>query len=139
MNTRYGKQVHFDLCNATGVTEQFFGEVEVGVVMGLAQRLPDCSKLDDGPFGSQLGTLGGGVLEGEGGGAPKESFDFPSGLHVEMGSPTGAPAFQLAGPASVASSGSIPTSSAAAGSGAGVPTNEFVVDESNEDDYCEEL
>lgn len=107
--------------------------------MGLAQRLPDCSALDDGPFGSHLGTLGGGVLGGEGGGAPKESFIFPSGLEVEVGSPTGAPMFQLARPASVVSSGSFPTSSAASGNGAGVPTNEYVVDESNEDDYCEEL
>ena len=114
--------------------------------MGLAQRLPDCSALDDGPFGSQLGTLGGGVLDGEGGGAPEESFILPSGLKIENGSPTAVTdAFQIATPASVvssgsvASSGSIPTSSAASGSGAGVPTHEYLVDESGEDDYCEEL
>ena len=145
VNTRYGKQVHFDLCNATGVTKQFFGSVEVGVVMGLAQRLPDCSALDNGPFGSELGTLGGGVLDGEG---PEVSFILPSGLASEVVSPTGAPivsdAFEIARPASVVSSGvvassaGVPTSSAASGTGAGVPTYEFVVDGSNDDDSCEE-
>ena len=150
MNTRYGKQVHFDLCNATGVTNQFFGEVRVGVVMGLAQRLPDCSALDDGPFGSDLGTLGGGVLGGEGGGAPEESFILPSGLASEVVQPTAAAiasdaivsnayVFKIAGPASGVSSASTPTTSAASGNGAGVPTQEYVVDESNEDDSCEEL
>lgn len=149
MNTRYGKQVHFDLCNATGVTNQFFGQVAAGVVMGLAQRLPDCSALDDGLFGSDLGTLGGGVLDGEGGGAPEVSLILPSGLASEVVPPTAAPivsdAFRIAGPASagstgvVASSGSVPTSSAASGNGAGVPTYEYVVDGSNEDDSCEEL
>ncbi|MCJ1456640.1 ADAM metallopeptidase with thrombospondin type 1, motif [Mycoblastus sanguinarius] len=59
LNTGYGKQVHFDLCNVTGVTEQFFGAIGPGVILGLAQMLPDCSALDDGPFGSNLGTLGG--------------------------------------------------------------------------------
>ncbi len=125
--------------------------------MGLAQRLPDCSALDDGPFGSNLGTLGGGVLDGEGGGAPKETFILAPGLASEVVPPTAAPivsdAFQIARPASVVSStvvassgssamgsgGSVPTGSAASGNGAGVPTNEYVVDESNEDDYCEEL
>ena len=143
MNTRYGKQAHFDLCNATGVTNQFFGQIAAGVVMGLAQRLPDCSALDDGPFGSDLGTLGGGVLDGEGGGAPKVSFILPSKLASEVVPPTAAPivsdAFKIAGPASAVSSGGIPTSSAASGNGAGVLTNEYVVDESNEDDACEEL
>ena len=143
VNTRYGKQVHFDLCNATGVTNQFFGQIAAGVVMGLAQRLPDCSALDDGPFGSDLGTLGGGVLDGEGGGAPKVSFILPSKLASEIVPPTAAPivsdAFKIAGPASAVSSGGIPTSSAASGNGAGVLTNEYVVDEGNEDDACEEL
>ena len=115
--------------------------------MGLAQRLPDCSGLDDGPFGSHLGTLGGGVLNGEGGGAPEESFVLPSGLKIENGKPTGVlDAFQIATPKSVVGSGSVassggstPTSSAASGYGAGVPTYEYLVDESGEDDYCEEL
>jgi len=62
--------------------------------------------------------------------------------------PTAAPivsdAFKIAGPKSVvssgvvASSGSVPTSSAVSGNGAGVPTHEYVFDESNEDDSCEE-
>ena len=143
VNTRYGKQVHFDLCNATGVTGQFFGEVAVGVVMGLAQRLEDCSALDDGAFGSELGTLGGGVLDGEG-----ETIILPSKLASEVVAPTGAPivsdAFRIAGPKSVVSSGvvassaSVPISSAASANGGGVPTYEYVVDGNNEDDSCED-
>ncbi|KAK4694691.1 hypothetical protein P7C71_g2935, partial [Lecanoromycetidae sp. Uapishka_2] len=61
VNTKYGKDVHFDLCNATGVTNQFFGQIGAGVAIGYAQQLPDCSALDDGPFGSELGTLNGGA------------------------------------------------------------------------------
>ena len=97
------------------------------------------------------------MLDGEGGGAPKDTFILAPGLASKVVPPTAVPivsdAFQLARPASVvgssvaassgsgamASGGSIPTSSAASGNGAGVPTNEYVVDESNEDDNCEEL
>lgn len=60
VNTKYGKEVHFDLCNATGVTNQFFGQIGAGVAIGYAQQLPDCSALDKGPFGSKLGALKGG-------------------------------------------------------------------------------
>lgn len=59
LNTGYGKQAHFDLCEDSGVSAQFFGEIGVGVVMGLAQLLPDCSALDNGPYGSGLGKLDG--------------------------------------------------------------------------------
>jgi hypothetical protein len=53
-------RVHFDLCNATGVTDQFFGEMGASVVLGSARRLDDCSQLGNRPFGSRIGTLGGG-------------------------------------------------------------------------------
>lgn len=66
VNTLYKKDVHFDLCNATGVTNQFFGQIGAGVAIGYAQQLPDCSALDDGPFGSQLGTLDGGAANAGG-------------------------------------------------------------------------
>lgn len=66
VNTLYKKDVHFDLCNATGVTHQFFGQIGAGVAIGYAQQLPDCSALDDGPFGSQLGTLDGGAANAGG-------------------------------------------------------------------------
>lgn len=56
-NTGYDKQVHFDLCNASGVTNQFFGEIGIGVALGLAQQV-DCSQLDNGAFGSGMGDLG---------------------------------------------------------------------------------
>ena len=59
VNTGYGKEVHVDLCASSGVTEQFFGAVGPGVLTGLAQLLPDCSALDDGPYGSGLGSLDG--------------------------------------------------------------------------------
>lgn len=59
VNTGYGKEVHIDLCAGSGVTEQFFGAVGPGVLTGLAQLLPDCSALDNGPFGSGLGSLDG--------------------------------------------------------------------------------
>jgi len=57
LNTGYDKQVHFDLCNASGVTNQFFGQIGIGVATGLAQQV-DCSELDNGPFGSGIGDLG---------------------------------------------------------------------------------
>jgi len=52
--------VHFDLCNSSGVTNQFFGQIGAGVAIGYAHQLSDCSALDNGPFGSKLGTLKGG-------------------------------------------------------------------------------
>lgn len=60
LNTGYDKQVHFDLCNASGVTDQFFGQVGIGVATGLAQQV-DCSELDNGAFGSGLGDIGSNV------------------------------------------------------------------------------
>lgn len=152
VNTRYGKQVHFDLCNATGVTNQFFGQIAAGVVMGLAQRLDDCSALDDGPFGSKLGTLGGGA----------ESLSLmgqASGVKVVLdasGTPNVGGAFQIATSAvssSATTSNSATTSSGPVtgivplSSGSVVPasgadsTKEDVVDEDDDDDddYCEEL
>ena len=60
LNTGYDKQVHFDLCNQSGVTKQFFGQVGIGVLVGLAQQV-DCSVLNDGPFGSNLGPITGGA------------------------------------------------------------------------------
>ncbi|KAL8873661.1 MAG: hypothetical protein Q9174_000915 [Haloplaca sp. 1 TL-2023] len=53
----YDAPVHFDLCAATGVAQQFFGESGPGVLMGLAQYSPDCAGLDDGAFGSTLPGL----------------------------------------------------------------------------------
>ena len=60
LNTKFGKQVHFDLCNATGVTDQFFGEVGIGVALGFARRLSSCDDLDKGKFGSGMGLVIGG-------------------------------------------------------------------------------
>ncbi|KAL2056963.1 hypothetical protein ABVK25_002702 [Lepraria finkii] len=135
VNTRYGKQVHFDLCNATGVTNQFFGQIAAGVVMGLAQRLDDCSALDDGPFGSKLGTLG------------------ASGVKVVLdasGTPNVGGAFQIATSAASSSAttssgpvtGTVPLSSGSVVPASGADsTKEDVVDEDDDDDddYCEEL
>ena len=146
VNTRYGKQVHFDLCNATGVTNQFFGQIAAGVVMGLAQRLDDCSALDDGPFGSKLGTLGGGA----------ESFSLTglaSGVKVVLdasGTPNVGGAFQIATSAVSSSAttssgpiaGTVPLSSGSVVPASGADsTKEDVVDEDDDDDddYCEEL
>ena len=56
LNTGYGKQVHFDLCDQSGVTKQFFGEIEAGVALGLAQQV-ECTTLNYGKFGSKLGKL----------------------------------------------------------------------------------
>ena len=56
LNTGYQKLVHFDLCNASGVTTQFFGEIGIGVATGLAEQV-DCSELENGPFGSGLGPI----------------------------------------------------------------------------------
>ncbi len=53
-------QVHFDLCNSSGVTDQFFGQIGIGVATGLAQQV-DCSQLDSGPYGSGLGDIGSNV------------------------------------------------------------------------------
>ncbi|KAL2046842.1 hypothetical protein N7G274_000860 [Stereocaulon virgatum] len=151
VNTRYGKQVHFDLCNATGVTDQFFGEVGAGVVMGLARRLDDCSQLKNGPFGSRIGTLGVG----------REGLSLTgqaSGIQVVPGaSGTGSVggAFQVATAAAsssvIASSsavnGIIPVSSGRIAPGNGslagnadvASTNEYAVDGDSDDDYCGEL
>lgn len=60
LNTGYDKQVHFDLCNASGVTDQFFGQIGIGVATGLAQQV-DCSELDNGAYGSGLGDIGSNV------------------------------------------------------------------------------
>ncbi|KAL8661082.1 MAG: hypothetical protein Q9202_005896 [Teloschistes flavicans] len=47
--------VHFDLCEATGVAQEFFGEIGAGVAIGAAQYNPDCSGLRDGRFGASTG------------------------------------------------------------------------------------
>ena len=62
LNTGYGKQVHFDLCDQSGVTKQFFGEISAGVALGLAQQV-ECNVLNYGKFGSKMGKLemGGGT------------------------------------------------------------------------------
>ena len=56
LNTGYQKLVHFDLCNASGVTNQFFGQIGIGVATGLAEQV-DCSELTNGPYGSGLGPI----------------------------------------------------------------------------------
>ena len=56
LNTGYQKLVHFDLCNASGVTNQFFGQIGIGVATGLAEQV-DCSELTNGPYGSGLGNI----------------------------------------------------------------------------------
>lgn len=39
-NKRYGKEVDFDLCTATGVANVFFGDIdELGQSLGLAQQV----------------------------------------------------------------------------------------------------
>jgi len=60
LNTGYDMQVHFDLCNSSGVTDQFFGQIGIGVATGLAQQV-DCSQLENGPYGSGLGDIGSNV------------------------------------------------------------------------------
>ncbi|KAL9029323.1 MAG: hypothetical protein Q9196_002429 [Gyalolechia fulgens] len=47
--------VHFDLCQATGVAQAFFGQIGSGVAIGAAQYNPDCSGLTDGEFGRSIG------------------------------------------------------------------------------------
>lgn len=59
LNTGYQKQVHFDLCNSSGVTNQFFGEIGIGVATGLAEQV-DCAELTNGPFGSNISPIHGG-------------------------------------------------------------------------------
>ncbi|KAL6717437.1 hypothetical protein ACLMJK_005352 [Lecanora helva] len=65
LNTGYGKQVHFDLCDQSGVTKQFFGQINAGVALGLAQQV-DCSVLNYGTFGSKMGKL---TADGSSGGS----------------------------------------------------------------------
>ncbi|KAI4176941.1 MAG: hypothetical protein LQ343_000798 [Gyalolechia ehrenbergii] len=48
-------EVHFDLCQATGVAQAFFGQIESGVAIGAAQYNPVCSGLTDGEFGGSRG------------------------------------------------------------------------------------
>ncbi|KAI4231177.1 MAG: hypothetical protein L6R40_007822 [Gallowayella cf. fulva] len=52
---KYDGQVHFDLCQATGVSAAFFGAtnggLNAGVAIGAAQYNPDCTGLEDGNFG----------------------------------------------------------------------------------------
>ena len=59
LNTGYGKQVHFDLCDQSGVTKQFFGQIGMGVAIGLAQQV-ECGVLNDGTYGSKLGKISAG-------------------------------------------------------------------------------
>ena len=157
LNTKYGKQVHFDLCNSTGVTDQFFGQIGAGVVVGFAQQLADCSALDSGAFGSKFGTLGGGMANA--GGVP-ESFSFTGkagGVEVvpdASGTPNVGDAFQVS-TAAVSSSamassssviGAIPSLSGSAAPASGTmvggagadSTREDMVDK-EEGDSCEEL
>ena len=51
----FNAYVHFDLCEATGVAQAFFGQIGTGVAIGAAQYNPDCSGLMDGQFGASLG------------------------------------------------------------------------------------
>ncbi|KAL8835618.1 MAG: hypothetical protein Q9170_003235 [Blastenia crenularia] len=53
----YNAPVHFDLCAATGAAQQFFGDIEPGVIIGSAQYDPDCAGLNDGQLGGSLGGL----------------------------------------------------------------------------------
>ncbi|KAL8940804.1 MAG: hypothetical protein Q9216_002630 [Gyalolechia sp. 2 TL-2023] len=48
-------EVHFDLCQATGVAQAFFGQIGSGVAIGAAQYNADCSGLTDGEFGGSRG------------------------------------------------------------------------------------
>ncbi len=52
----FNGQVHFDLCEATGVAQAFFGQIGTGVAIGAAQYNPDCSGFTDGQFGASTGT-----------------------------------------------------------------------------------
>ena len=75
-NTLYQKELHFDLCTVSGAADQFFGNINLfGVLLGLARQV-DCAELNNGPFGSGLGSLDGsaptiggenGTAEGGGG------------------------------------------------------------------------
>ncbi|KAL8722870.1 MAG: hypothetical protein Q9225_000703 [Loekoesia sp. 1 TL-2023] len=51
----FDAKVHFDLCQATGVAQAFFGQIRTGVAIGAAQYNPDCSGLTDGQFGASTG------------------------------------------------------------------------------------
>lgn len=51
----FNAQVHFDLCEATGVAKAFFGQIGTGVAIGAAQYNPGCSGLTDGQFGGSTG------------------------------------------------------------------------------------
>ncbi|KAL8835240.1 MAG: hypothetical protein Q9170_003402 [Blastenia crenularia] len=51
----FNAHVHFDLCEATGVAQAFFGQIGAGVAIGAAQYNPGCSGLTDGQFGASTG------------------------------------------------------------------------------------
>ena len=74
LNTGYGKQVHFDLCDQSGVTEQFFGAIGKGVALGTAQQV-ECSYLNDGEYGTKMGKVG----------QAGSSSGLTSGLHITGG------------------------------------------------------
>ena len=56
-NNQYGQRMHFDLCSVTGGAQAFFGQIPPGVLLGVAQWLPDCAGWDDGQFGASQGSL----------------------------------------------------------------------------------
>ena len=78
LNTGYQKQVHFDLCHESGVTSQFFGQVEAGVALGLAQQV-SCDNLQNGKFGQKMGKLS---LSGGGGGSNSGGLRLTSGVDL---------------------------------------------------------
>lgn len=53
----YQMQLHFDLCQQTGVAKAFFGDIPEGVLLGVAEFDPTCAGLHDGKFGASQGPL----------------------------------------------------------------------------------
>ena len=54
---KFHTQLHFDLCGDTGTWQRFFGEVEKGQLIGVAQYSPNCAGLHDGQYGLTQGNV----------------------------------------------------------------------------------
>ncbi|KAL9640001.1 MAG: hypothetical protein Q9164_000579 [Protoblastenia rupestris] len=94
-NTRYQKELHFDLCTVSGVAEKFFGDIEkFGVLLGVARQV-DCKELTNGEYGSGLGMVDGSAAAANG-----------SDVVVGAGAPAVAPASVPAATPSIGGSGS---------------------------------
>ena len=138
-NTGYHKQVHFDLCDQSGVTKQFFGEIEAGVALGLAQQV-ECHMLNYGTFGSKMGKIEEASGSGSSGihisGGQLDSNSLPAG-----GEGTTSSSSAMGGAQSPSTSAAVaqPSTTLATVVGGSSPNPSPAADGEDEQDECDEL